>query len=158
MLNIFKHRISGKAALTPIWNAVNNLIARYLRRLADVLSRKSERLSRNHKWFLLAIFIICFGTACICIICIAMGKKSGPLSVDRLAIPAYVVPRPSFPAKGPSTDFTVEELRHLQALARYVDSLRENNSPAYDSIIASNPGFGKNLAELKDILKTYKIK
>jgi len=157
MFNIFKRRFSDKA-LTPIWNAATKIIAHYLHRLAGILAKKSERFSKNQKWFLLAVFILCFGTACICIIYNAATKKSGILPVDRLAVPAYVVPQPSFPAKEPSTDFTDGELRHLQALAHYVDSLRENDTSAYDSILTSNPGFGKNLAELKEILKTYKIK
>jgi len=155
MLKRFKIRSRAESVFLPMWNALEQRITTRQRIWADYLNRKAGQMTPFRKWLLFIAICGCFGSASTYCIVKAFSAKTPPVKVDTIAVPAHALPHVSHSsdAKGLFTD---AELKHLQTIVWYVDSLQACGSPIYDSLVSRNPHFPGDISELKQVLKSYK--
>jgi hypothetical protein len=121
---------------------------KYKHRLADMLQRKTEHLSRNNKKLLLGLFCLFFVTMSTCAIVNAFITKQKPVAVKAS------MPRILHEKETPSLPFISKQ--EFQRIEKFKQQIYALPKPAYDSFMQARPKLMDSIAAIENYYQTQK--
>ena len=161
MLSLFKKRKKHKAKEhdPTRYASVKRMAAWFLgrqRHCADMMQRKSERLSPTGKLVLLSLFCLSASSMSIYLVATSLSRKTNKvISVPAIKTPAYTARTGDENTRSPVLISRQEFLR-IERFRRYMDSLSRNVSGrlVYDSIVKRRPGLMDSLALIEHMYQS----
>ena len=142
MIRLFKRRKDKPSLMYPVFQRLGAVIDKRQRQFANFLMLKSERLSRKHKFYSLAMFCILFGGGSLYVFLCSIDNEKDQIFIERMSFPKHVVNSDTSSYQKQLPVLSESKYRKIQRFKSYLDSLRMSLSGKikYDSIIRSRSG------------------
>ena len=142
MKKLFRKDKAEDRKNADLFNTIRSLGKAQLHKLANELSRRAQRLPQRQLTFLLvsAFFIVAFAIICK-LWCVTRSKSQ---------IKLYSIQAPAVrsPYLTPADD---KVFRRIKKYHHYLDSMRANNRPFYDSVLMTRPHLMDSLVTIENI-------
>ncbi|MEO6547909.1 MAG: hypothetical protein ABIN94_07905 [Ferruginibacter sp.] len=153
MKNIFKREKQTVPKMTFGIRLVSERFDREQHKWADYLNGRTARKSRASKLIGLIVFCVLFGGSSILLILNAFSKQGESLSIGKISVPVYVMPKNTVSEFIPLAILTNKQHENIQRFKRAMDSLRSTSDGKgiYDSICKARPGLMDSVIYIEEM-------
>jgi hypothetical protein len=153
MIRLFKRRKDKPSLMYPVFQRLGAVIDKRQRQCANFLLAKSEKLSRQHKFYWLVLFCLFFGGGSLYVLLYSIENKSDQFFIERMSFPQHVINSDTTGSFKSLPVLTEDQYQKIKRLKKYMDSLRMSPSGKvkYDSIIQTRAGFLDSMLFIENI-------